>query len=219
MTTTQPPTTRSGEPRDQVDIETLAARLDETASAVEGLDAHSRRVAETALRAHDDVHARVLTTIVRHLKQDPHGKELLFELVDDPQVRLVLLMHRILRPDPATLAGRVIDRLRPEIRSHGADVEFVRVTEGVVSIRLQVTGCSGTATGLGEQIEQALLAEVPGVTRLEVLPTSPAPTLIPLSSVRVRSAATDRDSVEPALESIKTGSETGPPTRSGRGSP
>ena len=40
------------------------------------------------------------SAIVKRLKDDPRGKELLFELVDDPGVRALLAMHGIIRQPP-----------------------------------------------------------------------------------------------------------------------
>jgi nitrite reductase/ring-hydroxylating ferredoxin subunit/Fe-S cluster biogenesis protein NfuA len=169
------------------DLDGIARRLDETGDAVADLDDAARRVATAAIEARDEVHREVLTTIVRRLKDDPRGKELLFELVDDPQLRLVLMMHGILRPDPLTLAARVIEQVRPNLQSHGGDVELVDVSDGTAYVRLQgaCNGCSMAAVTLRDGVEEALVAGVPGLTSVEVVPNDPSPTLIPLSSVCV----------------------------------
>ncbi len=171
----------------EADLDALAARLDATAEAVAALDDAPRRVADDALAARDEVHRDVLTSIVRRLKDDPRGKELLFELVDDPQVRMVLMMHGILRPDPLTLAARVIEQVRPNLQSHGGDVELLDVRDQTAYVRLQgaCNGCSLAAVTLRDGVEEALVAGVPGLTGVEVVPNDPSPALIPLSSIGV----------------------------------
>ena len=167
------------------DLDALAGRLDQTRRAVDGLADEPRRVAIEAIDALDEVHREVLTTIVRRLKDDDRGKQLLFELVDDPQVRLTLMMHGILRPDPMTLAARAIEQVRPNLQSHGGDVSLVDVNDGTAYVRLQgaCNGCSMAAVTLRDGVEAALLAGVPGLRGVEVLPADPSPTLIPLSSI------------------------------------
>lgn len=187
MTATADRPTTTSDATPEAELDALAARLDATAEAVAALDDPARRVADEALAARDEVHRAVLTTLVRRLKEDPHGKELLFELVDDPQVRMVLMMHGILRPDPLTLAGRVIEQVRPNLQSHGGDVELVDVRDGTAYVRLQgaCNGCSMAAVTLRDGVEEALVAGVPGLTGVEVVPNDPSPTLIPLSSIGV----------------------------------
>ncbi|MEQ6902911.1 hypothetical protein [Nocardioides sp. YIM 152588] len=112
MTAEPAPNDGVDEPDDR--LEEVARRLDETGEAVAGLDEAARRVATAAIDARDDLHRAVLTTLVRRLKGDPRGKELLFELIDDPEVRLVLMVHGILRP-AATPAPAAPSRPAPAL--------------------------------------------------------------------------------------------------------
>lgn len=77
------------------------ARLDQAVADIQRLDPEARAAAEEFALALDTLSRTALTEIVRTLKADPRGKELLFELVDDPSVRFLLGMHGIIRmPDP-----------------------------------------------------------------------------------------------------------------------
>lgn len=85
------------------------ARLDQAVAGIQDLPDEQRAVAQEFALSLDSLSRAALTTIVRTLKGDPRGKELLFELVDDPTVRFLLGMHGIIRlPDPEQ-AGRVRD--------------------------------------------------------------------------------------------------------------
>ena len=92
---------RSPAPLPDDDVESLAARVDRVIEAFDSLDEAAREKAHAARAAIEAFHKAGLTTIVRRLEADPRGKELLFELVDDPGVRALLTMHGIIRPPTA----------------------------------------------------------------------------------------------------------------------
>ncbi len=83
-------------------LESAAARVDAAVTEISHLPPDARAVAEEFALALDALSKEGLTAIVRALRADPRGTELLFELVDDPAVRMLLGMHGIIRmPDPA----------------------------------------------------------------------------------------------------------------------
>ena len=97
QTAIRPPTTVGDEttaqaPVDEGALEALARTLDEGEPAQQ-------------LAAFTTLHRQALVTIVRRLREDPSGKELLFELVDDPHVHMMLAVHGIVRADPTTRAA------------------------------------------------------------------------------------------------------------------
>ena len=106
--------------------------------------------------------------IVRALRDDPRGKELLFELVDEPSVRAVFALHGIIKADPLTRANQALDAVRPYLHSHGGDVELVAVEEGAAVVRLQgsCNGCSMSAVTLQTTVEEALVSAVEEIERV-----------------------------------------------------
>lgn len=88
-------------PTPDTDLELLAAHVDHALEALGSLDEAARAKAHALREAIEAFHRAGLTTIVRRLKADPRGKELLFELVDDRGVRTLLAMHGIIRTPPA----------------------------------------------------------------------------------------------------------------------
>lgn len=82
------------------DLEVLAGGLDRVMERARGLDPEARHVFDDAKGALDRLHRDGLTTIVRRLREDERGRELLYELVDDPGVRMILGMHGIIRTEP-----------------------------------------------------------------------------------------------------------------------
>ncbi len=169
------------------ELDAAARRVDTAVERAELLDAPSRRVAMDLKAAVEGFHREGLLRVVRRLKEDPRGKELLFELVDDPVVYALLVMHGIVRADPMTLAQQALDEVRPYLESHGGGVELIAVEPPVAKVRLSgaCSGCSQSATTLRELVETALITRA-GLERVEVVPDEPAPVTIGLGSISVR---------------------------------
>jgi hypothetical protein len=122
-------------------LETTAARLDAAVAAISRLDPDSRAVAEEFALALDALSKEALTTIVRALREDPRGKELLFDLVDDPAVRMLLGMHGIIRmPDPAATA----EATAPAPAASARPVAFVSLESLLRGPSAAPTGACGT---------------------------------------------------------------------------
>lgn len=168
-------------------FEQLATRVDDAVTALADLDPAARAVAEELQAAIEAVHRAGLVKIVQAMRADDSTRAVLFELVDDPVVRLLLSLHGIIRPDPVTQAGQVLDTVRPQLHSHGGDVTLVRVEDGTAYVRLEgaCNGCSMSSVTLRNLVEDALVQGVPAITTVEVVAAEPSPTLIPLESLRI----------------------------------
>ena len=165
----------------------LAKRVDDAVNALEDLEPAARKVAEELQGAVEAIHKAGLVNIVRRLRAEDATREALFELAADPAVHLLLSLHGIVRPDPVTHANQVLESVRPQLHSHGGDVSLVRVEDGTAFVRLEgaCNGCSMSSVTLRNLVEEALVAEVPAVTAVEVVADQPSPTLIPLDSLRI----------------------------------
>lgn len=65
--------------------------------------------------------------------------------------------------------AEVLERVRPVLQRDGGDVELVEVSDdGVVLVRLKgaCSGCPGATMTLKAVIENLLVKEVPGVTKV-----------------------------------------------------
>jgi len=176
------------EDRPEAAFEDDARRVDDAVAAVERLDAPARQAATELKQAVEGFHRAALVHVVRTLRADPRGKELLFELVDDPSVHAVLALHGIIRPSVHARAEAALDAVRPYLRSHGGDVELVEVADGRAHVRLHgsCNGCSMSAVTLREGVEEALVTGVDEVTGIEVLDDQPTVAFIPVASVERR---------------------------------
>lgn len=62
----------------------------------------------------------------------------------------------------------VLQEIRPSIKMHGGDIEFIKEQSGVVYVRLTgaCIGCPVSAYTLKLGVEQTLKEKVPGITQV-----------------------------------------------------
>ena len=65
---------------------------------------------------------------------------------------------------------KVLEKIRPYIQRDGGDVEFVKVEDGVVTVRMlgACSGCMALDDTLKMGIEATLMEEVPGVKEVQL---------------------------------------------------
>lgn len=170
------------------DFEQLAAAVDRARRSLEAVDPTARTAGIELQSAVENVHRCALMCIVKRLRADPRGRELLFEMLDDAPVRAVLALHSIIRPPLAARAELALEEVRPYLRSHGGDVELVDVREATAVVRLKgsCNGCSMSAVTLREGVTEALVGRVEGIDSVEVLDDEPATAFIPLASIATK---------------------------------
>ena len=170
---------------DPAELARHADAVDRALRDVLGMPIAQRKRALALKDAIEAFHKDALVTIVRALKGDARGKELLFELVEDPRVYALLTMHGIVKPDVRTRVARAIETVRPYTQSHGGDVTLVDVREDTVYVRLSgaCNGCSMSSVTLRNGVEEALREQCPEITRIEVVPNEPdgSPQLVTLA--------------------------------------
>lgn len=168
-----------------MEFEKLAEAVDIAVKEMEKLEPEAKKKAKEVKKAIEDFHKPGITAIVKKLKSDPRGKELLFELVDEPEVHAIFALHGLVRVDPTTHASRVLEMVKPYMQSHGGDVELVKVEGSVAFVRLlgSCNGCSMSSVTLRDGVTEALVNNVPSIESVEVVPNEPTAGVISLSSV------------------------------------
>ncbi len=158
-------------------LEQLAERVDKAIAEVQSLEPAIRTKAMTLKSTIEEFHKVGLTQIVRKLKNDPNGKKLLFELVEEPTVYALFAMHGLVRADLKTQVSRVIEMVRPYMQSHGGDVSLVDVKGKTAYVRLSgnCNGCSMSSVTLRNTVEESLAEHVPEIEKVEVVPNEPEP--------------------------------------------
>ena len=101
----------------------------------------------------------------------------------DELVSHLLLLHGLHPLDVEERVVMALEEVRPYLQSHGGNVEFLGVEEGVAHLRMQGScdGCPSSAMTLKLAIEEAIQKAAPDIEGIEaegVTEAKPAPTLI-----------------------------------------
>jgi nitrite reductase/ring-hydroxylating ferredoxin subunit/Fe-S cluster biogenesis protein NfuA len=149
----------------QEDFHALAERVDRVLDSIKELPEDARMKAMELKKAIEAFHEHALRKLVRMFRETDAGKELLLKAVEDPAIYAILFMHGIIKQDLFTRVAVVLEEVRPYMRSHGGDVELVKVEGETVYVRLHgaCSGCSLSAVTLKNGVEEAIKARVPEI--------------------------------------------------------
>jgi Fe-S cluster biogenesis protein NfuA len=89
--------------------------------------------------------------------------------VEDELVSHLLLVHDLHPVDVETRIRTALDEVRPYLGSHGGDIEFLQVQDGVARLRLGGTcnGCPSSLVTLQNAVEEVVLKAAPELERIE----------------------------------------------------
>lgn len=154
-------------------------------------DPHTRETVEELLQAVLDMYGEGLARI---LELTMHAKVPGFELIkmftNDELIGSLLLLHDLHPVDIKTRVTRALNEVRPYLKSHGGNVELIRVEGGVAYLRLEGScqGCSASTITLKQTIEEAVYKAAPDLDRLEVegVTDPPRVTSMPVTFVPTR---------------------------------
>jgi Fe-S cluster biogenesis protein NfuA len=154
-------------------------------------DQYTRETVEALLQELLDMYGEGLARI---LELTMHAKAPGFELIQtfthDELVGALLLLHGLHPVDIKTRVVRALNEVRPYLKSHGGNVEFIKVEEGVAYLRLEGSchGCAASAITLKQTIEEAIYKAAPDLDGLEVEGVSDPPrvTSMPVTFVPTR---------------------------------
>jgi Fe-S cluster biogenesis protein NfuA len=166
-------------------IEERLARLDDLLGRLEQLPGSMGELALETVEALTDVYGAALGRVMDRLASLP---DVAASLADDELLHHLLALHGI---HPRSLNERVlqaIEEVRPQVASHGGEVELVAVSEGVVRVRLSGTcsGCASSTSTLRSLITDAVLAVAPELEGVEPVEEEPQPktVFVPLADLR-----------------------------------
>jgi hypothetical protein len=114
-----------------------------------------------------DLHSIGLAKLTAILTNEDGGASTIARLVEDDQVRAMLLLHGLHPDDLETRVHRAIERLRPHLGVHGFRVEILEIARGVVRLRLNASaGVAAKASmllTLPSEIEDVIVEAAPDV--------------------------------------------------------
>jgi Fe-S cluster biogenesis protein NfuA/nitrite reductase/ring-hydroxylating ferredoxin subunit len=162
-------------------VENLIAELHATP------DPRVASAAEELVRALVDLYGEGLAHVMRIVGSsdqptDGNQSTVVDQLIADPLVESLLLVHDLHPLDIDTRIQRALDGVRPYLGSHAGGVEFLGVDdEGVVRLKLEGSchGCPSSTVTVRLAIEKAIQEAAPDTVRVDVVgvvaePSGPA---------------------------------------------
>ena len=141
-------------------------------------DLHERTVAQELVQALLDMYGEGLTRLLEiTMYPEASGIEVIDTFAEDGLLSSLFLLHGLHPLDIETRVMQALDEVRPYLKSHGGNVEFVKVEAGIAYLRLEGSchGCSGSTTTLKLAIEEAIYKAAPDLDGLEVEGVSEPP--------------------------------------------
>lgn len=150
--------------RFRVDIDTL---LDRLAYLEQRVAAKTLRwEVEAYRRAIENIHGEALRRLARVMQSDPGTAAILDDAANDDVVYAVLRQHDIIKPDIEARIERALLKIRPQLATHGGDIEVVGIEPPRLLLRLlgACDGCPAQLLTLRSVIASALKADCPEIT-------------------------------------------------------
>ena len=98
------------------------------------------------------------------------GMSIIDRLGRDSLVSSVLILYGLHPEDLETRVAKAVDRVRPQLRKQGCEVELLSVTDGAIRLRVETGShtCGSTAKTLQATLEGAMYDAAPDLTSLVI---------------------------------------------------
>jgi Fe-S cluster biogenesis protein NfuA len=147
-------------------------RLDELLAQVEQIPGPAGELALEAVSALAEIYGEALTRAVGYVADHPAALE---PILTDELLAHLLVLHGA-HPEPVERrVTRALDELRPALEQHGAQAELSGIDQGVATVRMAVSGCGSSASGIQDAVRDAVLAVAPELHEVRPAPAEPRP--------------------------------------------
>ncbi len=178
-----------------------AARLDALVQEIsEFTDPRVRATVEELVQTLLDMYGEGLARMLEiTAESQASGLELIDTFASDELLSSLFLLHGLHPVDIETRVLLALDEVRPYLKSHGGDVEFIKVENNIAYLRLEGSchGCPGSTVTLKLAIEETLYKAAPDLDGLQVegVTEPPARSTIPVTFVPPKR---NKDALRPA---------------------
>ena len=149
-----------------------AARIETLIQEVAAFpDPHARDTTQELVQTLLDMYGEGLARLLEITAQtEASGIALIDTFTSDDLLGSLFLLHGLHPIDIETRVMQALDEVRPYLKSHGGNVEFVKVEDGIAHLRLQGSchGCPGSTITLKLAIEEAIYKAAPDLDGLQV---------------------------------------------------
>jgi len=146
-------------------------KLEELIAGVETYDEKHRAGVKEIIQLLMEIHGAGLDRMLAVVNSSGHaGSEILHHFAKDPAIGSLLLLYGLHPDDLKTRVLRSLEKVRPYLRSHGGNVELVKVEQGNVLLRMEGSchGCPSSSLTLKLAIEDAIYEAAPDIVSLQV---------------------------------------------------
>jgi Fe-S cluster biogenesis protein NfuA/nitrite reductase/ring-hydroxylating ferredoxin subunit len=164
--------TATSSPSKGISLATLSRHIEALQALVATWDEREQSAVKAFERALDALHKEALTRMIRALKASPEAAAALREVARDEVVYAVLRHHEILRPSLQERVEAALESVRPELASHGGNVELHAIEPpDVVSVRWlgSCDGCSSAGLTMKAGVEKAISEFCPEIRQVRVV--------------------------------------------------
>ena len=134
-------------------------------------DPHARATAEELVQALLNMYGEGLERLLELTAEtEASGLALIDTFANDELLSSLFLLHGLHPIDIETRVLEALDEVRPYLKSHGGNVEFIKVEAGIAYLRLEgsCNGCASSTITLKSAIEEAIYKAAPDLDGLQV---------------------------------------------------
>lgn len=170
-------------------------RIEELVQQFEtGSDPHVHAAAAELVQLLLDLHGGAVGRMLEIIsKSGAAGGEIVNRFSQDPLIGQLLMLYDLHPVSLETRVQQTLDKVAPQLKSHGGSVELVSLDNGVVRLRLHSSGhgCKSSVQTLRRALEETLYEAAPDIAELEIASDIEAPPLVfvPLETIRLNLAA------------------------------
>lgn len=147
-------------------------RIGELVLEIESIaDPAVRAAAKNLMQSLMDLHGAALEkTLDIVAEAGEPGMNIIDRLGRDSLVSSVLILYGLHPEDIETRVVKAVDRVRPQLRKQGCEVELVGINDGAIRLRVETGShtCGSTAKTLQATLEGAMFDAAPDLTSLTI---------------------------------------------------
>ncbi len=130
-----------------------------------------RAITKTLMQSLMDLHGAAIEKALDIVADaGEQGMAIIDRLGRDPLVSSVLILYGLHPEDLETRVVKAVDKVRPQLRKQGCEVELVSINEGAIRLRVETGShtCGSTAKTLQATLEGTMYDAAPDLTSLVI---------------------------------------------------
>jgi Fe-S cluster biogenesis protein NfuA len=150
------------------DMQRIGSLVQEIESSA---DPAVRAITKTLMQSLMDLHGAAIEKALDIVADSgEQGMAIIDRLGRDPLVSSVLILYGLHPEDLEARTVKAVDKVRPQLRKQGCEVELVSVSDGVIRLRVETGShtCGSTAKTLQATLEGTMYDAAPDLTSLVI---------------------------------------------------